>query len=203
MLGAVGLASCTTSTLPQKDAPTEAQQHGRSKKTNVVHTTGNDAPEISRSVGEEGGVIVLWPRVVPKSDDPAVQELAAAVQARLSSTAKQIADNVDTRPEPERVCPKGNGCKAVSLGAVVTVKGGGCSVVALVGPPGVSSTRLVPWIGGVELRATTVPFREPPENQITVAEFAPCDKVRQDIASNAPPGDETKLTAAIKEALGK
>src|SRR5262245_3461970 len=36
----------------------------------------NDPPEVSRSRGQRGGVVVLWPRVAPSGDTPAAHEIA-------------------------------------------------------------------------------------------------------------------------------
>ena len=67
-----------------------------------------DAPEISRSVGVKGGVVVLWPRVLPATADPAVQVEAQKLQARLTAMAEAAAPAAprDVRPTPERVCPR-------------------------------------------------------------------------------------------------
>jgi hypothetical protein len=61
----------------------------------------------------------------------------------------------------------------VSLGAILAVKEQGCAVVALVGPSGTQPVTLVPLAGDAKLSATTSPFREPPENLVTVSEFVP------------------------------
>jgi hypothetical protein len=202
LIGALAIG-CTTSTLPQKEAPLEANnKHGRSK-TGVHYAGTQNAPEITKSVGEEGGVVVLWPRIVPKSDDPELKEIAALAQSRLASLASEVGAQADKRPEPERVCPKGEGCRAVAVSFVLSKKEGGCALVATVSKPGVSPASLVPWVGTVELHAQSTPFREPPESQITVVEFGSCAKVRQALSSNAAPGDETKVVAALKAALGK
>ena len=49
-----------------------------------------DAPEISRSVGQTGGVVVFWPRIVPRSvgGDPQMHAIAQRLQERLA--AKEI-----------------------------------------------------------------------------------------------------------------
>jgi len=134
-----------------------------------------DAPEISRSVGEEGGVVVFWPRIVPRSDKAEIKALAGAVQRQLVAAVEQAGVTaVDVRPEPERVCPKA-GCAGMTVGAiVVNAKGGGCTVLGLVAPAGQGETHIVPWHGLVKLKAETVPFREPPESQVTVRDNVPC-----------------------------
>lgn len=180
--------------IPDDDAPQR-----RAAQRNSVHYSGggNDAPEISRSTGEAGGVVVLWPRILPKSEDPKVLELATRVQARLERIAGKASSNVDRRPSPERVCPKGEGCRAASLGAVLATKGGGCAVVALIGPPGVKPVQLVPLSGTVKLDAETSPFREPPENLVVVQEFVPCDKLLADLDSNVTLEGEENVAKAL------
>src|SRR5262249_6485435 len=49
----------------------------------------DDAPEISRSRGTKGGVVVLWPRVWPRSEEPGATELATKVQKRLEELARR------------------------------------------------------------------------------------------------------------------
>ncbi len=194
--------ACTTSTLPRDLPPEQQEQQLGSKKSGVHYAGSQNAPEISKSVGEPGGVVVLWPRVIPK-DDAELIEIANLAQSRLGAVAREVGAEVDKRPEPERACPRPDGCRAVTLSAVISRKQKGCAIVATVAKPGASPTTLVPWVAQVKLAATSVPFREPPENEITVEEFASCDKLKQDLASNAPPGDETELAGALKAALGK
>jgi hypothetical protein len=143
--------------------------------TELKGANPQDAPEISRSVGVEGGAVVFWPRIVPRSDDPGIKALAAAVQKQLAAAVEQAGVTpVDVRPEPERVCPKA-GCAGMTVGAiVVNANGGGCSVLGLVAPAGQGDNHIVPWHGLVKLKAETVPFREPPESQVTVRDNVPC-----------------------------
>lgn len=138
----------------------------------------NDAPEISRSVGEEGGVVVFWPRVIPRTQDAAMRETAAAIQSRLRSMAEQGAPGkpLDVRPEPERVCGQ-EGCLAMTVGAALLEVSGGCVVVGLVAAPGTAPTKIVPWVGEVKLATNEVPFREPPESQVTIVDAIPCAEV--------------------------
>jgi hypothetical protein len=195
-------AGCTTSTLPQKQAPGDKEMN-LSKKTGTHHAGTQNAPEITKSGGSDGGVVVLWPRIAPKSDDPEVEEIATLAQNRLASIAGELGVDVDKRPEPERVCPRPQGCKAVALGFVLSKREGGCALVATVSKPGESPASLVPWVGTVELRSSTVPFREPPESEVSVTEMASCSKLKKDLSANAAPADEAKLVAALKAALGK
>lgn len=190
---------CGVSTIPSRPLSSGPDPEPvRTTHTSVHHTSGNDSPEISRSAGVQGGVVVLWPRILPRSEDPAVVELATLVQARLATLARAGAEAVDQRPAPERVCPKANGCAAASVGAIIARKDKGCAVVALVSRPGISPAQLLPWAGRVRLKNSTAAFRDPPENEVIVEEFVPCDKLKADLASNVAPGDEAALGVAIK-----
>ena len=137
-----------------------------------------DGPHISRSVGKSDGVVVFWPRIIPKSNDPKIRELAAQAQQRLVGLAKKVVGDrdVDVRPEPERVCPR-MGCAATTLGVLLTHRGGGCTAIALVSSPGKSPAKLVSWAGAVKLKADSVPFRDYPESQVTIVDAVPCDQL--------------------------
>jgi hypothetical protein len=148
-----------------------------------------DAPEISRSVGEPGGVVVLWPRIISQSAgdrslqraaplDDETRALAAALQERLRALAEEAFPGrpVDVRPEPERVCPL-RGCEAMTLGVVLARRDDGCAAVALIAPAGQSPSRLFPWAAAVRLGREEVAFREPPESHVTVTDFARCDSL--------------------------
>ena len=138
----------------------------------------NDAPEISRSVGEEGGVVVFWPRVIPRTSDPETRELAKAVQDKLVELVKQALPGraVDVRPEPERVCPR-DGCAGSTVGALLTKSEGGCVVLGLVAPAGKGDTHIVAWGGAVKLASETVAFRDLPEGQVTVRDHVRCTEL--------------------------
>jgi len=138
----------------------------------------SDGPHISRSVGEEGGVVVFWPRVIPRTDDAAINGLAGSLQKELAGLAKETFTGkaVDVRPEPERVCPR-DGCAAMTVGVLLTHVKGGCAVMALVSEPGKAPQRIVPWAGLVELKREIVPFREPAESEVTIKDAVPCDEV--------------------------
>lgn len=139
---------------------------------------GADGDEISRSRGKKGGVVVLYPRVVPESQDPAIVAVAAQLQQRLAaSAARAVGDRtIDVRPAPERVCPQ-SGCKAASVGVLLGHSQGGCVAVAMVGGPGASNQQLLPLVGKVQLHAAVATFRQPPERLVTVTEFVPCGEV--------------------------
>ncbi len=133
-----------------------------------------DGPHISRSVGEPGGLVVFWPRIIPKTDDANIQGYARALQQRLVAIAnKKFKGKIDVRPAPERVCPQ-QGCKAATLGVLFTHRGGGCTAVALFSRPGRSPIRLIPWAGVVTLKKDQVPFRAYPETQLSIQDAVPC-----------------------------
>lgn len=158
---------------------------------------GGDAPEISRSVGAKGGVVVLWPRIVPATTDPKLLDLAKALQDRLAAAAAEAMPGaeIDVRPSPERVCPKGTGCKGIAVGAVLGWADSGCVAVATVSPVGTSPATLVPWGGELTLKAKQVPFREPPESQITVVDFASCASLSSEVEAH-----KLVVVDAIKQA---
>jgi hypothetical protein len=182
----LGLSGCPTSNSPKTRTPEdfgdatagdEPVPIGEAKKKPAPAT--EDAPEISRSRGTKGGVIVLWPRVWPRKDeDPASVEIATRVQKRLEALSRRAAGSrsIEVRPSPERSCPQ-DGCEATSVSAVIVTRGKGCAVAALVGGPGKSPSRFVPWAGAVTFTSETVPFREPPEEQVKVSDYASCEKL--------------------------
>ncbi len=134
---------------------------------------------ISRSVGVEGGVVVLWPRIVlPRGSglpDAHTRDLGRALQKRVADLVRiAVPDKpLDVRPEPERVCPKA-GCKAASVGVLFTRAGGGCAAIVTVSRPGTAPAKLLPWIGEVRLHAEQVGFREPPEKALGVRDYVRC-----------------------------
>jgi MYXO-CTERM domain-containing protein len=135
--------------------------------------------EITRSVGKKNGVVVLWPRVVPPTDDPTIQAVAADLQKRLKNLVLASVDErfVDVRPEPERTCPGEGGCRGASLGVLIGHQAGGCAAVALLAQSGESSTQMIPWAGTVQLDQLEVQFRQPPEASLTVTELVPCSEI--------------------------
>jgi len=159
---------------------------------------GDDGPEISRAKGKKGGVVVLYPRVVPATDDPTVVAVATQLQQQLSAVAQRAADprKVDVRPAPERVCPQ-EGCKAASLGVLLGHRGGGCAVVVQVGPPGIANQQLFPVAGEVALRAQVATFRQPPERLVTITEFAPCADVMAGLELSAVEGALKQMMPAL------
>ena len=134
-----------------------------------------DGPEISRSRGKRGGVVVLWPRVVPETTDPSIDALALRLQQKLYAASAQVVDVrlVNQRPAPERVCPQ-TGCKSASVGLLLAHREGGCIAAAIVGPPGVEPQKIVPLAGQLEMVDDTLPFRGAPEQRMIIKEFTPC-----------------------------
>lgn len=133
---------------------------------------------VSTSRGQEGGIVVLFPRMVPGSDSAIIRPTAQLVQGRLMGQLRAAYPGkpVDVRPAPQRVCPLA-GCKGLAVGAMIAHRSGGCAVVATVGPPGTIPRTLIPWVGDVKLKSSEFPFREPPENYVTIKDMVPCDKV--------------------------
>jgi len=152
---------------------------------------------VSRSPGVAGGVTILWPRIIPRDIVDENRDLAAALQQQMKILVEKHLPGkaIDFRPEPERVCPK-TGCTGVSVGLLLSRQGQGCLVLALVSRPGVSPTRIVPWVGKVQLRSDTVGFREWPESQITVADYVPCNSLLTTMdAQEAAVGEALKIAA--------
>lgn len=142
-----------------------------------------DAPEVSRSTGPKGGVLVFWPRVWPRDDaDPHARELSVQVQKKMEALARRAAGTrtIEARPEPERVCPS-DGCQATTVGAVLVMRDKACAVAAVVAGPGKSPARILPLAGKMTLTSETVPFREPPEEMVKVTDYVACDKMLQGI----------------------
>lgn len=144
-------------------------------------THPGDDPRISRSAGQEGGVVVLWPRLIGSEEGE-----AAALQTRMNEMASRVLPNrpLDLRPEPERTCPR-SGCAGISLGALLVKNGDACAVVALIGRPGTGDVRLVPWAGRMTLRRENVGYRDPPEDGVTMHDFAACAELSTLLDQNA------------------
>lgn len=173
-LAAVSLGCAISQQNRRSDTPVATSSTRPASSSSYVASVTMDGPEISRSVGVEGGVVILWPRIIPASNTRETRDLAAAVQEHLRAivAANHPGHPIDVRPEPERVCPM-SGCKAIAIGALLLHQEEGRAVVALVSGPGDSPATLVPWVGQVKLREGRVAFREPPESSVTVTDFAP------------------------------
>ena len=159
----------------------------------VPTNSPNDDPTISRSAGTRGGVVVLWPRITPRAAEARDRQAAQRVQSYLRAAVQRHLPGraIDIRPEPERACRR-SGCDAVAVGAVLAKRGSACMVVATVTPPGPVETTLVPMAGQVDLQRASIPFRDPPENYLSVRDFADCSNIEAQLAR----GD-----AALAEAL--
>lgn len=133
------------------------------------------SPEISRSRGEPGGIVLLWPRVIPRTENERLRGVASALQEKLATMLGELfpGRSVDMRPEPERVCMK-TGCKASAVGVLIAVRDDHCVAVAIASAPGLSDQQLMPWAGRVTT-ALRVPFREPPESSLKIHEFVACE----------------------------
>jgi hypothetical protein len=86
----------------------------------------------------------------------------------------------------------------VAVGAVLSKEGAGCAVTATVSGPGQSPARLVAWVGNIQLKNQTAPFRQPPEQEIGVSDYQSCGAVEGDLA-----GHEADVESAIRSAAGK
>jgi hypothetical protein len=136
---------------------------------------------------------VLWPRIIPRSDADASAELATALQTRLVEMARRVfpGRELDVRPKGERSCPEA-GCKGGSINVLLLKSSpSGCALVFLVGKPGRSAIRLVPWVGKLELKKDEVGFRDPPESQVTIRDYARCEDVAK--ATAEPVADAERL----------
>ncbi len=161
---------------PAQPATAAPARPGSAGPGSAAPAQTGDAPEISRSVGAQGGVVVFWPRVIPRDVVPMTRDLAAALQRKIRDVVARTLPGrpIDVRPEPERVCPRA-GCTAMTVGVLVHRNQNGCVALALVSGPGTAPSKIVPWGGGVRLRADSVPFREAPETQVTVTDYLTCD----------------------------
>ncbi len=186
--------ACATHRYSRMTGETALRAESTSPSATSSSSKTSDAPEISRSVGQEGGVIVFWPRIIPRAARDDSREIAMTVQTRLRGIVERALPGrpIDMRPEPERVCPMA-GCKAMTVGVLFLREQDGCAILALVAGPGKASTEIIPWAGRVRLRSATVPFREPPESEVTVLDFAPCGSVLGELSAQ-----EDQVVAAIR-----
>lgn len=163
---------------------------------------GNDGrflgPEISHSKGVAGGVVVLFPRIIPGTIAAENQSHATAVQQKVKALVERALPGrpVDVRPSPERVCPK-TGCDAMSVGVLFSRNQNSCIAVAIVNAPGVSQTKLVPWGGEVVLKSDTIQFRDPPESFVTIKDYVPCDQLTAEMTKQ-----DSFVEAAVRAAAG-
>jgi hypothetical protein len=132
---------------------------------------------VSTSAGEVGGVVVLWPRIVPNSDAEPIQRVAGELQQKLHALVGRALPGkpVDVRPKPERSCPQ-KGCDGIAVGLVLAhSEGGGCVATVTVARPGIQPSTLVMWAGKATVEPASVPFRQPPESSLTIVDYEPCE----------------------------
>lgn len=136
-----------------------------------------DSPEVSRHAGWSGQVVILWTRTTPIPTDPIVMSLERALQQRLEDIVASVAPEApqNVRPDPERVCRK-KGCRTISIAATLLHQDDGCAAVAVITGAGPSQSAVVPWGGVMELSDEMLPFRDPPEELVTVNDFVPCTR---------------------------
>jgi len=168
-------------------------------KTISKSSASHRGSRVSASRGQEGGVVVLWPRVIPSSDDAQLTQIARGLHKKLEAAARRAlptATDVDVRPEPERVCPQA-GCKAVSVGVLLAHSNAQtCIAVAWVARPGTSPAKLIPWVGKVRKKMNQVPFREPIESGVAVTDFQRCSDVLEQADDGLSAIDEALKAAA-------
>jgi len=191
------LGPVSNATTPPGSAAAPAGQPAGSNHPLLAEPETTEEKHISKSLGEPDGLLIFWPRIIPRDIVDQNHELAAALQRHTRTVVQRNlpARSLDIRPEPERVCPQG-GCKAPSIGILLSRKQQGCLVLALISKPGESATKIVPWAGDVRLKADTVAFREYPETQITVADYVPCTSLLSKMDEN-----EAVVIRALKEAM--
>jgi len=167
----------------------DPQAEGAATPTGEAATTADPnrfiGPQISHSKGEAGGVVVLYPRIIPSSIADENSALAGQIQQHVRASVERALPGkpIDVRPKPERVCPQ-DGCVGMPINVLFNRNGNSCMVVALIGTPGSSPVKLMPWAGAVEFKSDTVPHRDPPENQVVIKDYVPCDAVIQAMTDN-------------------
>lgn len=65
----------------------------------------------------------------------------------------------------------------MTVGALLIRKKSSCVIVGLFSPAGKAPAMLVPWVGEMDLKTNVVPFREPPESQVKIRDWAPCAEI--------------------------
>ena len=177
---------------------------GTGQNPPVVAGGANDtrfmSEQISHSKGVAGGIVVLFPRIIPSTIAAENAAIATQIQAKVRTVAAKALPGraIDVRPSPERVCPK-SGCDAVSINVMFSRSSTACVVVAMINAPGVSTTKLIPWGGSVEFKTgtDTIQFRDMPENFIRIKDFQPCDQITTIMADQ-----DQFIEAALRAAAG-
>ena len=191
--------SLAATSAPGPTRPPLAATAGAPAPTPAPAPVGETLEErnVSKSPGTPGGVTILWPRIIPRDIIDQNRDLGAALQSQMKLLVEKHLPGrpIDFRPEPERVCPK-TGCAGASVGLLLSRQGQGCLVLALISRPGASPTKIVPWVGKVQLRSDTVGFREWPESQITVDDYVPCTSLLSTMDAQEP-----AIAAALKAAV--
>ncbi|MBN2361394.1 MAG: hypothetical protein JXR83_18225 [Deltaproteobacteria bacterium] len=151
---------------------------------------------VSTSRGVDGGVMLLWPRIIPANGAGALRPQAVALRSALRQMMDRALPGrpVEVRPEPQRVCPRA-GCRGISVGALLLHESRGCAAVAVIGPPGQTMLRLVPWAGAIKLKATMIPFRDPPESNLAIEDYVPCQDLARELAARS--GDVQRALAEV------
>ena len=195
LMGAIGCATQSQATQTRESQPTTTTTTPRADSSDKTRP-----PTVSASAGPAGGVVVLWPRVIPSEGSDALDGVAAQLQGYLADLAAKAVPgkSIETRPKPERTCPQA-GCDAIAVGAVLAHREGkGCVAVATVSAPGRSPVRLVPLAGKMEIAHAEVDFREPPESEMNIKDFERCEELlgRIDVIRA---GDVERLVDAIRQ----
>jgi hypothetical protein len=166
-------ASAPAADAPAADAPAAA--------TNLSPST------VCANHGVKGGAVALYPRIIPREASPKVEAVADALQLRLRDTiaAAMPGKPIETCPKPQRVCPQG-GCDGLGVGVLLLHKGDSCAALGLINTPGRSIIKIVEWGGKTDLKLTQVEYREPPESQVIVNDFIPCDELLDNLQERTP-----------------
>src|SRR5258708_39334558 len=121
VLQACGGASTAEPKSPDPNPPAATAHAAPSATTPTTMATpsSTDAPEISRSVGVDGGVVVLWPRIPGSAKDPDARQVAAKIEVRLAGIGARALPRprMDAPPGPGRL-RRPVGVAAISRGAV-------------------------------------------------------------------------------------
>jgi hypothetical protein len=170
--------------VPSRETPAPTETASTANKRPVLGPAG---PRVSASAGIAGGVVLLWPRIIPYSEEAPLRPVAAGLQRRLRKIIEKELPGrtIDQRPEPERVCPSA-GCAGVGVGVLLATSKGGCVAVAFTNRPGITETQLAPWSGDMDTKTKTVPFRGKPEEAVTIRDFIPCDDLLNQLEERQP-----------------
>lgn len=171
--------------------PTDDEADPAALKTRIV-----PGSFVSTSRGQTGGLLLLYPRIIPSASAGALSKAAHTAQEslRLLLAEAYPTTPLDVRPEGERVCIK-TGCLATSVGILLVSAGSNCVAVISVTAPGIAEHRLFSWAGKVVM-TPRVPFREFLESYVKVVDMVACDAL-----GAIPPEVLTEVHAAIAATL--